>query len=234
MDIKQIQTRLNTLGYTPRLVVDGVSGSATKNAILWFQKRNGLTPDGIVGPKTIAKLLPEGTTTSTSSNFDLKPLPTTLSRDLKISAMQIALSQFNVREKTGRNDGAAVETYLKSTGLGKGYSWCMAFVYWCYQNAADKLNVKNPLKKTAGVLDQWHSSPKDWQIWASSKNKPMVGDIFIMDFGKGQGHTGIVTKVLADGSVETIEGNANSYGSREGNQVGKLTRKGLKYFIRVK
>lgn len=31
-------------------------GSLTKNAVIRFQKANGLTPDGVVGPKTISKL----------------------------------------------------------------------------------------------------------------------------------------------------------------------------------
>lgn len=233
MDILKVQKRLNQLGYTPKLDEDGLSGPSTKKAIAWFQKQNSLDADGIVGPKTMAKLFPndDAATTTSKSEYDLKPLPKTetLDKNLALAAMQIAISQFNVKEKTGKNDGPAVEEYLKSIGLGKGYSWCMAFVYWSYKTAAEKLGVKNPLIKTGGVLKQWNEVPKAWKIY----DKPKVGDIFIMDFGKGQGHTGIVTKVNADGSVETIEGNANSYGSREGNQVGKLNRKNLKFFIRI-
>ncbi len=51
---KQIQTYLNNYGYM--ISIDGKMGSETKNAIKQFQKLNGLTPDGIVGPKTLAKL----------------------------------------------------------------------------------------------------------------------------------------------------------------------------------
>lgn len=235
MDVKKIQKELNRLGYTPKLDEDGISGSKTKKAIKWFQKRNGLYDDGIVGPKTLAKLFPVVTENPTTQppGTKLKPLPKVLSKELHIAAMEVALSQFNVKELTGKNDGEAVEIYLKSIGLGKGYSWCMAFVYWCYEEASKILGVKNPLIKTGGVLKQWNDINREKKIWASSKTKPKVGDIFIMDFGKGQGHTGIVTKVNANGSVETIEGNANSYGSREGNQVGKLNRTGLKYFIRI-
>ena len=45
-------------------------------------------------------------------------------------SLKIAQSQNGVQEvPRNSNAGAAVESYLKSVGLGKGYSWCMAFVY---------------------------------------------------------------------------------------------------------
>ena len=40
------------------LMDDGVYGMLTKEAVTAFQRENGLTPDGIVGPATMAKLLP--------------------------------------------------------------------------------------------------------------------------------------------------------------------------------
>lgn len=45
-----IQSQLNLLGYN--LVVDGYFGSNTRSAIIDFQKKNGLKPDGIVGQNT--------------------------------------------------------------------------------------------------------------------------------------------------------------------------------------
>ena len=39
------------------LAVDGIFGSGTRSAVVAFQKKNGLEADGIVGPKTWAKLL---------------------------------------------------------------------------------------------------------------------------------------------------------------------------------
>lgn len=47
--VKYIQTKLN-------LPADGVFGKNTKAAIIAFQKKNGLVPDGIVGPQTLMKL----------------------------------------------------------------------------------------------------------------------------------------------------------------------------------
>lgn len=128
-------------------------------------------------------------------------------------------NQIGVREATGHNDGPAVETYLAAVGLGKGYSWCMAFVYWCAKQAALKLGLINPLKETGGVLDEWNSGR------GTHLTEPVPGAIFIMDFGGGEGHTGIVTGVFPDqGIIHTIEGNTNDDGSREGVGVFRKTR----------
>jgi hypothetical protein len=145
-------------------------------------------------------------------------------------SLQFAKTQLGVCEiPKGSNAGPHVEGYLRSVGLGKGYAWCMAFVYWNVQTATDVLSVKNPLKKTAGVMDQWN--------YLDNKKSaiPEVGDIFIMDFGKGLGHTGFVEKLLPNGKFQTIEGNTNDDGSREGYEVARRIRtvSQMKGFIRI-
>lgn len=52
--VKRLQERLNELG--EHLVPDGVFGAGTHAAIVAFQARNGLNPDGVVGPRTRAAL----------------------------------------------------------------------------------------------------------------------------------------------------------------------------------
>ena len=52
--IKQYQTALNKFGYN--LQVDGIRGHNTIIATMDFQKKQGLTADGIVGPATRNKL----------------------------------------------------------------------------------------------------------------------------------------------------------------------------------
>ncbi len=54
-EVRQIQTKLKQWGYY-KGAVDGVYGSATKDAVISFQKKNGLTPDGVAGPSTLAKI----------------------------------------------------------------------------------------------------------------------------------------------------------------------------------
>lgn len=53
-DVKEIQEALNRHGYC--LAVDGIVGQRTESAIIHFQRRMGLVPDGRVGPKTRAAL----------------------------------------------------------------------------------------------------------------------------------------------------------------------------------
>jgi N-acetylmuramoyl-L-alanine amidase len=54
-EVKKIQTRLKQWGYY-KGSVDGIYGTATKNAVIYFQRKNGLTPDGVAGPATLAKI----------------------------------------------------------------------------------------------------------------------------------------------------------------------------------
>ena len=54
-EVRQIQTNLKKWGYYSGNV-DGVYGTATKNAVVAFQKKYGLVADGIAGPATLAKI----------------------------------------------------------------------------------------------------------------------------------------------------------------------------------
>ena len=58
-------------------------------------------------------------------------------KTLKIAQSQIGKQEF----PKGSNAGVDIEKYLKSVGLGKGYSWCMAFVYWCFSEASIQLGM---------------------------------------------------------------------------------------------
>lgn len=147
--------------------------------------------------------------------------------DLSNQALQIAQTQVGKEEiPKGSNWGPVVSEYLRSVGINFPASWCMAFVYWCYDKAAHNLGIENPLKKTGGVLAQWNAMPNN-----KINFPPKVGDIFIMDLGHGLGHTGIVEAVNEDGTLTTIEGNTNDTGSREGFEVAKKIRRNDKPII---
>ena len=53
--VTEIQTRLKNWGYYSG-EVDGMFGSATEKAVKYFQQKNGLTADGVVGTQTLAAL----------------------------------------------------------------------------------------------------------------------------------------------------------------------------------
>ena len=50
--VRTIQERLSDWGYYTGKV-DGIFGKLTRNAVISFQRRNGLTADGIAGPATL-------------------------------------------------------------------------------------------------------------------------------------------------------------------------------------
>ena len=51
-EVRTIQTKLKNWGYFFDKV-DGIYGEKTRDAVIWFQKKNGLTADGIAGPATL-------------------------------------------------------------------------------------------------------------------------------------------------------------------------------------
>ena len=63
-EVRQIQTRLKSWGYY-KGTVDGVYGTQTKNAVIYFQKSNGISADGVAGPATLRAIgLPSGSSGS--------------------------------------------------------------------------------------------------------------------------------------------------------------------------
>lgn len=60
--VRTVQTKLKNWGYYTG-AVDGVYGAKTVAAVKYFQRKNGLTQDGVVGPATAAKM---GVTLSSS------------------------------------------------------------------------------------------------------------------------------------------------------------------------
>jgi hypothetical protein len=132
-------------------------------------------------------------------------------------ALKVALTQVGQKENPiGSNWGKPVKDYLASVGINFPASWCMAFVYWCFDQVSNK--GANPLVKSGGVLNCWNNAKANRVL-----GEPQVGDIFIMDFGKGLGHTGIVLDVN-ENYIHTIEGNTNDSGSREGIMVCQKLR----------
>lgn len=137
--------------------------------------------------------------------------------------LDIALSQEGVREQGGDNRGPQVEAYLKSVGLGPGYPWCAAFIYWCVQQAAQQLNVSNPFLRSAST-----GAMKAWAIDHDIlHNQPQEGDAFlrgnIVNGVFTPIHTGLITAVNG-ADFDTVEGNTNIDGSANGIGVFRRTR----------
>lgn len=139
---------------------------------------------------------------------------------LAINALKVAVSQVGKQEDPkGSNWGHPVRDYLASVGISFPASWCMAFVYWCFDQASQASYTGNPLTRTGGVLHAWDLGGSHRLLI-----NPMPGDIAIFDHGHGLGHTGIVES-SDDINIHTIEGNTNDTGSREGFEVIRKIRR---------
>lgn len=64
-EVRKVQTKLKSLGYY-KGSVDGIYGTATRDAVVRFQKNCGITADGIAGPKTLLYLGITGSSSSSS------------------------------------------------------------------------------------------------------------------------------------------------------------------------
>jgi hypothetical protein len=208
---------------------NGSFGPKTKQVVKLFQARNvdtsgrPLKIDGEVGSLTWATLFgSDAVATATTSASEL------LSAALLIAAGEEARKVREIPKNSNR--GPDVEMYLQSTGTPPGHPWCCAFVYWCFGSAAQKHDRKNPMVRTAGCLDHWDRAKargasrvlKHHAVDDPALVRP--GMVFIMDWGRGAGHTGFVERTMG-GLITTIEGNTDASGTREGGGVYRLTRK---------
>jgi hypothetical protein len=136
--------------------------------------------------------------------------------------------EIGVREKTGHNDGVQVERYLKYVWLAKGNSWCAAYVSWCFgQNGITK--------PRSGGCVQLMEQGKTIFLKNKMTELPRHGDVFFIWFAnKGRvAHTGFINK-WSDTWVETVEGNTNEAGSREGDGVYRKKRLKRQIYSAVK
>jgi hypothetical protein len=233
--VAALKTKLNEMmGVTndPEQRLDPANptfGPRMKALVKLFQTRHvdttgrPLKADGEVGSLTWEALFgPKSVPTST------KPAGSYLTRVLEIAAGEEAKK---VRERPrNSNKGPEVSEYLRRTGVPPGLAWCCAFIYWSFDEAAKAMDRDNPMFKTAGCLNHWNNAEragarriKKSQA-VNDTSLVRAGQIFIMDFGGGKGHTGLIERVDG-GMITTIEGNTDASRTREGGGVYRLTRK---------
>lgn len=192
-------------------------GSTTATAVIQFQQANGLTSDGIVGPKTWAELMDGGGASQGPAGWKMGALAV----DVK-PVMDKALSLVGtVEQPPGSNRGPQIDQWNKAASIPVGSPWCAAFATGMYA-----YSPKNPFQKGIGSAYKVSEWGKKQKCVVESKGVSMGGDIFVILKGDGHGHVGLVACDLGD-RVATIEGNA-------GNAVKQLIRKkaDLAMFVR--
>lgn len=132
--------------------------------------------------------------------------------------LAVAKSKIGVTENPrGSNRGKDVEEMLALCGLDGGYPWCAAFDAYCGHTALDSM-WPMPLSADCDVLLAW---AKKRGVLVQSN--PKRGDIFLLlrpNNPNDAYHTGFITgDANKDGRPDTIEGNTNVDGSRDGYGV---------------
>jgi hypothetical protein len=141
----------------------------------------------------------------------------------------IALSMVGRHEEPrGSNKGLLIQEffnadYYKPNAADNGYAWCASFVCRIVQlsmhalDLPETISYKRPRTPSAFGLADWS---RDQDNTTHTKDFPgndiKRGDIVIFSFS----HCGIaITNADETGYFETVEGNTNVAGSREGTDV---------------
>lgn len=121
-----------------------------------------------------------------------------------------------VREIGGDNKGQLVEMFQKEVdGKAQGEPWCMAYIQFCIRSAERLIkyvtgeNCESLLPKTEHCMTLFNKAPAHLKL-----SSPEIGCLVIWQFYKdgkptASGHVGLVTDILADGTLITNEGNTS-------------------------
>jgi Putative peptidoglycan binding domain len=216
--VRRIQEWLSLRGHP--VVVDGIYGIATAEAVARFQEENGVDPDGRVSPETFA-LLVEPLRAALRQRLDA-------SESLGAAIVEYAhghLAQLP-REVGGQNCGPWVRTYMRGNE-GSQWAWCAGFASFLMHQAAQSLGLVAPIEGSFSC-DTLVLQAKQAGLFVSESDARLrtipPGSLFLnRESDTDWTHVGVV--IAADElTLSTIEGNTNDDGSREGYEVCMRTR----------
>lgn len=238
MDVKKVQEWINLWkrisdDWNVSVAMDGDFGNGTHAAVCRFQEfqdqidrgngGNGITVDGIVGNITWRLLTKpmRGAFTKIKTATSLKSLVVAYAQQ----HLEAAPREFK------QNEGTWVRAYMDGHE-GAPWAWCLGFVQTVFDQAAftKGVTLKSYMPFSYGCDDMGryglkHKNLIENKDLGSRASQIEPGDIFLnvkkerIDWT----HTGIVVKRDGDW-IETIEGNTNDEGSREGYEVCARTR----------
>ncbi len=207
--VKDVQRSLRKLGYLSSSQVTGYFDEETEDAVKLFQKRNGLSQDGEVGSKTLAKLSDSGAKRAPSTptpkptkkatkapKATATPKPgskTTPKPGSKNTPKPTKAPKATATPKPSSGSSSKVEKFISvaKSKLGCPYVRgakgpnrfdCSGFVYWCLNQAGVKQSYMTSIS--------WRSCSKYKRITSMSSLKR--GDVLVFK-GKtnSTGHVGI-------------------------------------------
>jgi len=217
------------------VAIDGGFGPVTERAVRQFQEEKGLEKTGVVDEVTFKEL-----TRPMLQALTPIPVRSKTYADLVVAYARQHLAE-HPREIGGENCGPWVRMYMEGHH-GKDYLWCSGFVCFILKQAADTMGISMPFKRSFSC-DTLAERAKNSDIFVSekqlksgqpSKKEMPAGSLFLSRRASNDWiHAGLVIK-FHDDAIETIEGNTNDEGSREGYEVCKRLRGYKKRdFIRI-
>lgn len=195
--------------------IDGDFGPATQSAVKNFQTKSGLSESGIIDANTFERLIAPMTAALQPIQLNHRSVG-----ELVVAYAQQHLAQ-HPHEIGGQNRGPWVRLYMNGNE-GTPWAWCAGFVCFCLKQACDALKAQMPITPSFSCDDLAASAKQQARFVDHSHAKP--GSFFLVRKSPTDWtHTGIVISI-ADETYQTIEGNTNDDGSREGYEVCSRTR----------
>jgi len=167
-----------------------------------------------------------------------KPAIMSAFRDRIVS---VAKKEVGVTEINGTNCGPRVNVYKAATNLpaDESWPWCAAFVDWVVAEAmslglagGEKYTFRRPTTAGAWDLENWSLAQDNSTHTKRHPERDIIaGDIVTFTFS----HVGIaISAPDHNGYVETIEGNTDASGSRDGGGVFRKHRHISKIRARIR
>ncbi len=207
------------------VVVDGDYGPATEYAVSRFQVYRDLPKTGVVDRATYAELTAPLLRALEPPSVE----PSTFSAAVVAAARQHRNQR--PREVGGPNRGSWVRVYMDGVD-GADRLWCAGFVSFLVRQAAWHAGVPEPIQSSVSCDMLSHCAQAEGRFLAG--DRILDGAESIDDLPRGSlfvqrrsdddwSHVGVVIAAMGS-SMETIEGNTNDGGSREGVEVCRRIR----------
>lgn len=154
--------------------------------------------------------------------------------------VKTATAEIGVEEIDGTNCGPRVNEYKAATTLppDQEWPWCAAFVCWIIRESLKAAGIPEtpsfhrPTTASAWGLESW-SLKQDQTTWTRKlpRRDIMPGDIIVFSFS----HCGIaISECDETGHFQTIEGNTDGQGTREGGAVLSKWRRSSQVRSRIR
>ena len=203
-EVTRLQQRLKDLGYLSGKV-DGQFGGGTKRAVISFQRRNGLTTDGVAGESTLAKLYAEDAVAAPENTEPVDVLagdvPMLVNADHPVDEYFVpadlvllsdVLDKKLVKIKYKKTRGVrtaveALETMLEAAKEDKITKWQISAGYRTWEDQVKLLSAK---------ISSYRKKNKDW----STSKARRAALRSVAEAGCSEHHTGLAFDINVPGA----------------------------------